>query len=209
MIETLIETLVFYMFSGFLLLAATAVVLSTSAVHSVLFLILVFFNAAGLFLLCGAEFLSMTLVIVYVGAVAVLFLSVVMMITNNKTKSSFFKGQGILGLLLLGVLGGELGVVALSWKAYPNAPDLTTTSGLTKSLSNAHALGSVLYTDYFLLFQLAGVLLLIAMIGAIVLTLRERTGSSKRQNIYEQVTRNSSKTVTLVNVKSGKGIESL
>jgi NADH-quinone oxidoreductase subunit J len=203
----MIETLIFYMFSGLLLLSSLAVVLSVSPVHSVLFLILSFFNAAGLFLLCGAELLSMSLIIVYVGAVAVLFLFVVMMLNTGKKQGNFFSGHGLLGVLLLIVLASELSALALSWKMLPTAHDLTT-SPLVKNMTNAHALGKVLYTDYFLLFQLAGVLLLVAMIGAIVLTLKDKS-SAKRQNIYTQVNRNSKTTVKLVNSPVGKGIETL
>ena len=202
--------ILFYAFSAVLVLSALAVISARNPVYSVLFLILAFFNAAGLLVLLGAEFLAMILVVVYVGAVAVLFLFVVMMLNINITrlKEGFLKYLPI-GLLVAAVLFFELfGVLYAS-----DLPGMkgglsavaATTSGRGTAHSNTMMLGLVLYTHYAYLFQLAGVILLVAMIGAIVLTHRQREGV-KRQSIYNQVARNPRESVTLVNVESGKGI---
>jgi NADH-quinone oxidoreductase subunit J len=176
-------------------------------VHSVLFLILAFFNAAGLFVLMGAEFLAMILVVVYVGAVAVLFLFVVMMLDVDfvKLRSGFLKYApigAIVGLILL----GELALIAGAWSFAPEAASATQVPiPDPNQVSNTHALGLVLYTDYVYLFQIAGLVLLVAMIGAIVLTWREREGV-RRQSIPRQVSRTREESVAVVKVRTGEGV---
>ena len=196
----------FYLFSIVLIASAVMVVASRNPVHSVLFLILAFFNAAGLFLIAGAEFLAMILVVVYVGAVAVLFLFVVMMLDIDFAQMR----KGILQYMPIGVLIGivlflELALVAGSWVVLP---EIASTSALPidNTITNTRALGQVLYTRYVFLFQGAGIILLVAMIGAIVLTLHHKT-NVKRQDIGDQVARDPKKAVDVVKVKSGKGLE--
>ena len=177
----------FYVFSTIVILAGLLTVLSRNPVHSVLWLILAFFTSAGLFVLLGAEFVAMLLVIVYVGAVAVLFLFVVMM---------------LIGVVLL----MELGLVFGVWNFADQAGDLR--QAVTPSLSEAHntqALGEIVYTQYIYLFQAAGLILLVAMIGAIVLTLRHRP-NIKRQNIVAQINRDPAQAMELKNVKPGQGL---
>lgn len=202
-----ITTVLFYAFSAILMAGALAVITAKNPVHSVFFLIVSFFNAAGLFVLLGAEYIAMTLVIVYVGAVAVLFLFVVMMLNINfeKLRAGFISYLP-LGVFVAVVLFIELGALLYTSIQTPAAvaeaaspmPDLA-------QVTNAQAVGSVLYTDYILAFELSGVILLVAMIGAIVLTLRHRLGV-KRQNITKQLSRTREQSVALVNVKSGEGI---
>ncbi len=202
----IVENLVFYSFATVLLLSGVMVISARNPVHSVLFLILSFFLAAGLFVLLGAEFLAMTLIIVYVGAVAVLFLFVVMMLDVSYAELR----QGFLRYLPIGALIGiallaELVMVMGHW-ATPVArakPDSPVPVG--SLVTNAHAIGHVLYTQYVYLFQAAGVILMIAMVGAIVLTLR---GSShnRRQNIFEQVNRRPEDVLVVRQVKTGEGI---
>ncbi len=202
-----VTSVLFYVFATILMMAALAVITSKNPVHSVFFLIVAFFNAAGLFVLLGAEYIAMTLVIVYVGAVAVLFLFVVMMLNINfeKLRTGFTKnlllGVGVAVVLfteLAALLYGSILSPAPLAGASSPIPDATLTS-------NAHAVGRVLYTDYLIAFQLSGVILLVAMIGAIVLTHRQRAGV-KRQVISEQMARTRADAVSLVNVKSGEGI---
>ncbi len=198
----------FYLFGFFTVLAATAVVLARNPVHSVLFLIFAFFNAAALFLLAGAEFLALLLVVVYVGAVAVLFLFVVMMLDIDFLRLR----EGFARYLPIGLLVGiaflaELVTVATSAAVLPGAPEgvmlpLVRFAGL----DNTTALGTVLYTDYVYPFQMAGVILLVAMIGAIVLTLRHRP-DARRQRIAEQVRRDPRKAVKLVDLEPGTGLQ--
>ena len=199
----MLTTAAFILFSTLLILSAVMVIASRNPVHSVLFLICAFFNAAALFILLGAEFLALILMIVYVGAVAVLFLFVVMMLDIDFVE---FK-RGALQYLPLGVLIGgglavELGVVAFLVfgprvrNAVPHA-----STGL---LTNTESLGRILYTDYVYYFQTAGVILLVAMIGAIVLTLRQRPGV-KRQSIRVQNAREPAQSVALVDVQPGQG----
>ncbi|MHA1597682.1 MAG: NADH-quinone oxidoreductase subunit J, partial [Alphaproteobacteria bacterium] len=181
------------------------VISAKNPVHSVLFLILAFFNAAGLFVLLGAEFLAMILIVVYVGAVAVLFLFVVMMLDINFVELR----QGFLRYLPMGAVTGlvmltELLVVVVGWNFAPGA-DKAAAQPISDSVSNTHALGGMIYTDYVYLFQAAGVILLIAMIGAIVLTHRRRPGVRK-QRIYDQVTRRKEETLEIRKVEKGKGI---
>jgi NADH-quinone oxidoreductase subunit J len=200
-----IATIAFYGFSTVLIAAALGVIVARNPVHSVLFLILAFFNAAGLFVLLGAEFLAMILVVVYVGAVAVLFLFVVMMLDidfaelKRGTLQLLPVGGGV-GLVLLFEL---VALIGINWKIAPVARShlaLATPQGL----SNTAAIGQVLYTDYIYYFQIAGLVLLVAMIGAIVLTLRHRPGV-RRQSIPRQNARTPAMAVELVDIKPGQG----
>ncbi len=203
----IVASLAFYLFAIIAVISALNVIFQRNPVHSVLWLILTFFNAAGLFVLLGAEFVAMILVVVYVGAVAVLFLFVVMMLDINVTVMR----EGFLKYLPVGALVGlillvELAVVFGGWTMAPGAEALRLAPTPAMSeLSNTEALGAILYTDYVYLFQASGLVLLVAMIGAIVLTLRRRPGVRK-QNIAEQVKRSPKDTVTLVQVPSGKGL---
>jgi len=197
--------LFFYLFSALLVGSAAAVVTARNPVHAVLFLILAFFNAAGLFLLAGAEFLALILVIVYVGAVAVLFLFVVMMLDVDfvQLREGFQKYAplgAIIGLIML----GELWAVHIGWQPTAAAQSLAA-SPIPADLDNTHALGQVLYTDYFYLFQIAGLILLVAMIGAIVLTHRARP-DTRRQNITRQQTREVAETLSTLTVRLGAGV---
>jgi NADH-quinone oxidoreductase subunit J len=195
----------FYLFAAIVTASAFMVISARNPVHSVLYLILAFFNAAGLFLLMGAEFLAMILVVVYVGAVAVLFLFVVMMLDVDFAELR----EGFLQYLPVGALIGiivliELVMVVGGWAVSSEAPRLAaekTPDGLT----NTEALGRILYTDYIFFFQLSGLILLVAMIGAIVLTLRHKEGV-RRQDIAAQVARSKAVGLEVRKVKSGQGI---
>jgi NADH-quinone oxidoreductase subunit J len=204
----MIASLAFYVFAVILLASAAMVVSARNPVHSVLFLILAFFNAAALFLLAGAEFLAMILVIVYVGAVAVLFLFVVMMLDVNfaELRSGFQRFLPV-GLAVGIVLVVELGIVVGGWKLAPQAATLRF-APMAAGVQNTAQLGRLLYTDYVLLFQLAGLVLLVAMIGAIVLTLRDRQ-ASRRQNIAQQTARSPRQTMELVDVPLHAGVARL
>jgi NADH-quinone oxidoreductase subunit J len=201
-----LQAFAFYLMSAVMIGSALAVVSARNPVHSVLFLIAAFFSAAGLFVLIGAEFLAMLLVIVYVGAVAVLFLFVVMMldVDFSALKQGFARYVPI-GSLVAGVLVVEMALVAINvaqhGAAGKNATPLTATLGVT----NAETIGRVLYTNYVYYFQAAGLVLLVAMIGAIVLTLRHKPGV-RRQNIADQVARTPATGVRVVQIKSGEGI---
>jgi NADH-quinone oxidoreductase subunit J len=202
----MIAGLAFYAFAAVLIGSAVMVVTSRNPVHSVLFLILAFFNAAGLFLIAGAEFLAMILVIVYVGAVAVLFLFVVMMLDIDFSRlREGFQRYAPVGALIGLVLLVQLVMVMISWRMAPGAMALRLNE-TPSDLPNAEALGRILYTDYIYLFQGCGLILLVAMIGAIVLTLRDKP-NSKRQNIAEQIARSGS--VTNVAVPTGAGLKQL
>jgi len=203
----IIPAIAFYVFAAVTVAAGVMVISARNPVHSVLFLILAFFNAAGLFVLMGAEFIAMILVIVYVGAVAVLFLFVVMMLDINFVELR----QGFLQYLPIGALVGlvlmaELVLILGSWAIAPDTAEraASPTPAMTE-VTNTHAIGSVLYTDYIYLFQAAGVILLIAMVGAIVLTLRSREGV-KRQRISVQVSRTREESVELKHVEPGSGV---
>ena len=201
-----VTQLTFYIFSFVMLLSSLMVISTKNPVHSVLFLILAFLNAAGIFVILHAEFLAMILIIVYVGAVAVLFLFVVMMLDIKTTieKSNILQYLPI-GLFIGFVFIAELVIVLINTKLeLSNMQILSNPLNKFAELSNTKAIGSVLYTDYILHFQLAGVILLIAMIGSIVLTLRERTGV-KRQSVVEQLSRSSK--IDLVDVESNKGVD--
>jgi len=202
----MIAALAFYAFAAVLIGSAVMVVTSRNPVHSVLFLILAFFNAAGLFLIAGAEFLAMILVIVYVGAVAVLFLFVVMMLDIDFARlREGFQRYAPVGALIGLVLLVQLVMVMISWRMAPGAMALRLNE-TPSDIPNAQALGRILYTDYIYLFQGCGLILLVAMIGAIVLTLRDKP-NSKRQNIAEQIARVGS--VTNVAVPTGAGLKQL
>ena len=200
----MIVELFFWLFAGVLLLSAALVVSARNPVHSVLFLILAFFNAAALFMIAGAEFLAMILVIVYVGAVAVLFLFVVMMLDVDfeALRGGFQRHAGI-GMAVGGLLLTELLLVFTGWILAPNA-DRLRLSPIPADVSNTAALGRVLYTDYIFLFQASGLVLLVAMIGAIVLTLRERK-TSRHQNIATQTSRTVAETLDSVHLALGAG----
>jgi NADH-quinone oxidoreductase subunit J len=200
----MIAAIAFYVFAAVLLVSAFLVVSSRNPVHSVLFLILAFFNAAALLLLAGAEFLAMTLVIVYVGAVAVLFLFVVMMLDVNFDQlREGVQRYAPVGAAVGIVLFGELILTLGGWRFAP-AMTLHLNSPTPAGVSNTVALGRVIYTDYVFLFQAAGLILLVAMIGAIVLTHRER-GASKRQNIANQQARSVSSTLEIMTIGLGAG----
>ena len=197
----MIETLFFYLFASITCLSGLMVISSRNPVHSVLFLILAFFNAAGLFVLLGAEFLAMLLVVVYVGAVAVLFLFVVMMLDINFVElREGFQRYMPLGLGVGGVLLAEILFV------FFNSADMPETVVMVNEVSNTRALGRILYTDYIYLFQLAGLILLVAMIGAIALTLRKRE-NVRRQSIASQIERTRADSVEVVSVSSNTGVK--
>ncbi len=201
----MLASIAFYALAAVAIIAALGVVASRNPVHSVLFLILTFFNAAGLFVLIGAEFLAMLLVVVYVGAVAVLFLFVVMMLDVDFVElRQGFLSYLPLGLLIALVLLAQIGLVAsavLQNQAVQLSPNATADLALT----NAEAIGSVLYTRYFLVFQLSGLVLFVAMVGAIVLTLRQRTGVRK-QDVARQVGRRRHEAVAMKDVRPGQGL---
>jgi NADH-quinone oxidoreductase subunit J len=204
----MIASIAFYVFAAILLVSAAMVVTARNPVHSVLFLILGFFNAAALFLIAGAEFLAMILVIVYVGAVAVLFLFVVMMLDIDFVElREGFQRYAPIGATVALILLVELGLVLTGWKIAPNAATLRL-SPAPAAVSNTVALGRVVYTDYVFLFQTAGLVLLVAMIGAIVLTLRDRH-AVRRQNIAAQNARTIAETLELVDVPRGAGIREI
>jgi NADH-quinone oxidoreductase subunit J len=200
----MIVNLLFYIFALILLGSAAMVVTARNPVHSVLFLILAFFNAAALFLIAGAEFLAMILVIVYVGAVAVLFLFVVMMLDVDfaELRSGYQRYMPV-GAAIGAVLCIELLLVLTGWKFAPDAVRLPL-SPAPPAVTNAEAIGRVLYTDYILLFQIAGVVLMVAMIGAIVLTHRDRR-TSRHQSIRVQTERTMAETIEMLDVGLGVG----
>jgi NADH-quinone oxidoreductase subunit J len=201
----------FYIFSFIAIVSAIMVTVSKNTVHSVFFLILDFISISCLFIMIGAEFLGMIMLIVYVGAVAVLFLFVVMMLNVAQQKNQWFSAKESskhipVGLIISVIIFFELIIVISGWKY---KPDLVTAMSLTvdKEISNTHAIGHVLYTDYIHIFQLSGMILLVAMIGAIVLTFRQRSGV-KRQSYFSQISRERSDGVELIDVESNKGVKS-
>ncbi len=200
----MITAILFYIFAAILLVSAAMVVSVRNPVHSVLFLILAFFNAAALFLIAGAEFLAMILVIVYVGAVAVLFLFVVMMldVDFDELRGGFQRYLPV-GATVGVVLLLELAAVLGGWKLAPGAVQLRM-SPIPTGVSNTEALGRVLYTDYIFLFQTAGLILMVAMIGAIVLTLRDRR-TSRHQDIQKQTERTVAETLQMMSITVGAG----
>jgi len=206
----LAHSLFFYFFSIIAVFAAVMVTVSRNTVYSVFFLILVFINISILFIMIGAEFLGMIMLIVYVGAVSVLFLFVVMMlnITEQVTKRS--SRRGLINNISIGSIVGviiflELLVVVGGWKYKDTFVPLSAIN-LNLNISNTHALGNVLYTDYIHLFQISGIILLVAMIGAITLTFSKRE-NIKRQSYFTQIQREKDSAVSLVEVESGKGVK--
>ena len=197
----------FYFFSFIAVVSAIMVTVSKNTVHSVFFLILDFISISSLFIMIGAEFLGMIMLIVYVGAVAVLFLFVVMMLNVAKQKNTWFKSSTNsahipIGLLVSIIIFFEVIIVIGGWKYKPELSNKIVVSDVT----NTHSIGNVLYTDYIHLFQLSGMVLLVAMIGAIVLTFRKREGL-KRQSYFKQLSRERNDGVSLVNVKSHRGVK--
>ncbi|KAA2212742.1 NADH-quinone oxidoreductase subunit J [Teichococcus oryzae] len=205
----MIAALAFYIFAAILIASAVMVVTSRNPVHSVLFLILAFFNASALFLMAGAEFLAMILVIVYVGAVAVLFLFVVMMLDIDFAQlRQGFQRYAPLGAVIGAILFLELLFVYGSWQFAPDAATLRMNAvPADPTVTNTEALGRLVYTDYIYLFQISGLILLVAMIGAIVLTLRDKPANSKRQDIGTQIAR--AEAVPLAKVPAGAGLGTL
>ncbi len=199
------QAIFFYIFATVMIASAGVVIFARNPVHSVLFLILAFCNGAGLFLLAGAEFLAMILIVVYVGAVAVLFLFVVMMLDVDfaELKQGFNKYLPV-GALVGAVVLAELGVIAIGWRSAPNASQAAQ-NPIVAQISNTAALGQILYTKYVIFFQASALVLLTAMIGAIVLTLHHKPGV-KRQNIAEQNARNRHNVVEIKKVPSRTGV---
>ena len=203
----LAHSLFFYFFSTITVFSAIMVTVSRNTVYSVFFLILVFVSVSVLFIMIGAEFLGMIMLIVYVGAVAVLFLFVVMMLnvsqTTKRNENKGFINNLSVGLIVAAIIFLELLVVVGGWK-YKETFILLSSNNL--NLTNTHAIGNVLYTDYILLFQVSGMILLVSMIGAITLTFSKRE-NVKRQNYFEQIQREKDTAVSLVEVESNKGVK--
>ena len=200
----------FYIFSIIAIISAIMVTVSKNTVHSVFFLILDFISISCLFIMIGAEFLGMIMLIVYVGAVAVLFLFVVMMLNVAQQKNQWFiskesSGHIPVGLIISVIIFFELIIVIGGWKYKPELFNPTNLS-ITKEISNTHSLGQILYTDYIHIFQISGMILLIAMIGAIVLTFRQREGV-KKQSYLKQISRERSEGVEVLEVTSNKGVK--
>ena len=200
----------FYTFSIIAVVSAIMVTASKNTVHSVFFLILDFISISCLFIMIGAEFLGMIMLIVYVGAVAVLFLFVVMMLNVAQQKNQWFAGQSTskhipVGLIISTLIFVEIIIVIGGWKYKPEIFDINNSLGNT-SVSNTHSLGQILYTDYIHVFQISGMILLVAMIGAIVLTFRQRSGV-KRQSYIKQISRERAEGVEVLEVQSNKGVK--
>ena len=207
----LAHAIFFYIFSLIAIISAIMVTVSKNTVHSVFFLILDFISISCLFIMIGAEFLGMIMLIIYVGAVAVLFLFVVMMLNVAQQKNQWFSARESskhipVGLIISTIIFFELIIVIGGWKY---KPDLVSSMSLNidNGISNTHAIGYVLYTDYIHIFQLSGMILLVAMIGAIVLTFRQRSGV-KRQSYFSQISRERSDGVELIDVPSNQGVKS-
>ena len=204
------HSIFFYFFSVVAIVSAIMVTASKNTVHSVFFLILDFISISCLFIMVGAEFLGMIMLIVYVGAVAVLFLFVVMMLNVAQQKNQWFLSKSSsrhipIGLIISAIIFFELIIVVGGWKYKPellNSNNLTSTN----EISNTHSLGQVLYTDYIHVFQISGMILLVAMIGAIVLTFRQREGV-KKQSYISQISRERSEGVEVLDVASNKGVK--
>jgi len=204
------HSIFFYTFSFIAVISAIMVTVSKNTVHSVFFLILDFISISCLFIMIGAEFLGMIMLIVYVGAVAVLFLFVVMMLNVAQQKNQWFASQESsshipVGLIISTIIFFELIIVIGGWKYKPDLFDLNNSVN-NFSVSNTHSLGQVLYTDYIHVFQLSGMILLVAMIGAIVLTFRKRTGV-KTQSYVKQISRERSEGVQVLDVETNKGVK--
>ena len=200
----------FYLFSIIAIVSAIMVTASKNTVHSVFFLILDFISISCLFIMIGAEFLGMIMLIVYVGAVAVLFLFVVMMLNVAQQKNQWFLSKSSsrhipIGLIISAIIFFELIIVVGGWKYKPDLSDSTNISSIN-DITNTHSLGLVLYTDYIHIFQISGMILLIAMIGAIVLTFRQREGV-KKQNYIKQISRERSEGVEVLEVPSNRGVK--
>ena len=203
------HSIFFYFFSIIAVISAIMVTASKNTVHSVFFLILDFISISCLFIMIGAEFLGMIMLIVYVGAVAVLFLFVVMMLNVAQQKNEWFLSESSsshipMGLIISSIIFFELIIVVGGWKYKPDLVNSTVTS-LPNDISNTHSLGQVLYTDYIHIFQISGMILLVAMIGAIVLTYRQREGV-KKQSYVKQISRERSEGVEVLDVASNKGV---
>ena len=206
----IIHSIFFYTFSLIAIISAIMVTVSKNTVHSVFFLILDFITISCLFIMIGAEFLGMIMLIVYVGAVAVLFLFVVMMLNVAQQKNEWFisskSGSHIpVGLIVSLIIFFELLIVIGGWKYKPDLLDSNSLI-ISRESTNTHLLGNVIYTDYIFLFQLSGMILLVAMIGAIVLTFRQRSGL-KRQSYFKQISREREEAIDLVEVESKKGVK--
>ena len=203
------HSIFFYFFSIIAIISAIMVIASKNTVHSVFFLILDFISISCLFIMIGAEFLGMIMLIVYVGAVAVLFLFVVMMLNVAQQQDNLIKKSSYshipVGLIISLVIFFELLIVVGGWK-YKSDIVLSKLTSLDENISNTHSIGSVLYTDYIHVFQLSGMILLVAMIGAIILTFKKRSGI-KRQSYIEQISREKSSGVSLVEVKTNTGVK--
>ena len=200
----------FYIFSLIAIVSAVMVTVSKNTVHSVFFLILDFISISCLFIMIGAEFLGMIMLIVYVGAVAVLFLFVVMMLNVAQQKNQWFISKNDsshipIGLIISAIIFFELIIVIGGWKYKPNLLNLENFA-ISNEVSNTHSLGQILYTDYIHIFQISGMVLLISMIGAIVLTFRQRKGV-KKQSYLKQISRERSEGVEVIDVPSNKGIK--
>ena len=204
----LIHTIFFYFFSVIAIFSSLMVITSRNTVNSVFFLILDFISVGCLFIMVGAEFLGMIILIVYVGAVAVLFLFVVMMLNVAEQKQSWFIGKKSThiptGLIVSVLIFLELLVVVGGWKYKDNVMSSSTLE--FSNISNTHQLGLVMYTDYILYFQMAGIILLLSMIGAILLTFRQRKGV-KKQSYFNQISRNPSSSIELKEVETNKGVK--
>jgi NADH-quinone oxidoreductase subunit J len=204
------HSIFFYTFSIIAVVSAIMVTVSKNTVHSVFFLILDFISISCLFIMIGAEFLGMIMLIVYVGAVAVLFLFVVMMLNVAQQKNQWFASQESsghipVGLIISSIIFFELIIVIGGWKYKPDLFDINNSLN-NFSISNTHSLGQVLYTDYIHVFQLSGMILLVAMIGAIVLTFRKRSGV-KTQSYLKQISRERSEGVEVLEVENNKGVK--
>ena len=204
------HAIVFYIFSLIAIVSAIMVTVSKNTVNSVFFLILDFISISCLFIMIGAEFLGMIMLIVYVGAVAVLFLFVVMMLNVAQQKNEWFNSSGRsshipVGLLVSIIIFFELIIVIGGWKYKPELLEKTNSTSSFEGISNTHSLGQILYTDYIHIFQISGMVLLVAMIGAIVLTFRQREGV-KKQSYIKQISRERSEGVEVLEVQSNKGV---
>ena len=204
------HSIFFYTFSLIAIVSAIMVTASKNTIHSVFFLILDFISISCLFIMIGAEFLGMIMLIVYVGAVAVLFLFVVMMLNVSKQTNTWFESKSgyehiPIGMIISLIIFFELIIVVGGWKYKPEVISASTIA-IDQNTTNTHSIGNVLYTEYIHLFQLSGMILLVAMIGAIVLTFRKRTGI-KRQSYFLQISREESDSVELVDIKNNEGVK--
>jgi NADH-quinone oxidoreductase subunit J len=205
------HSIFFYSFSLIAIISAIMVTASKNTVHSVFFLILDFISISFLFIMIGAEFLGMIMLIVYVGAVAVLFLFVVMMLNVAQQKNQWFSSTESskhipVGIIISVIIFFELIIVVSGWKFKPDLAMKISLTNNNQVITNTHSIGNILYTDYIHVFQLSGMILLVAMIGAIVLTFRKRSGV-KRQSYFSQISRESADSIELVDVKNNQGVK--